>query len=229
MLPYLEVSPINLGGRLTLQPFGLLVVTGCLVGYVVGRWYAGRVGLNQQIFQRLTLWILTPAFLMAHWVSLLAYYPEVLWHDPMQMLRINASLSSSGGLLGAALGAVSYWTLFGHHTGLSLRSYGDAVTVGWTAGWLFGRLGCTLAHDHPGLPSAFALAVQFPDGPRHDLGVYEWLYTLGLNVFDFSIRGRQLPPGTILGLVSITYGAGRFLHEREARLHLFPQVEETSP
>jgi phosphatidylglycerol:prolipoprotein diacylglycerol transferase len=148
---------------------------------------------------------------MAHWVSLLAYYPEVLWHDPMQMLRINASLSSSGGLLGAALGAVSYWTLFGHHTGLSLRSYGDVVTVGWTAGWLFGRLGCTLAHDHPGLPSAFALAVQFPDGPRHDLGVYKWLYTLGLNVFVFSIRGRQLPPGTILGLGSMTYAAERFL------------------
>jgi phosphatidylglycerol:prolipoprotein diacylglycerol transferase len=211
MIPYLDVQPIRLGGLLTLQPFGLLVVTGCVVGYAVGRWHAGRVGLDQQVFRSFTLWVLTPAFLSAHWVALLAYYPGAIWHDPMSLLRINTSLSSFGGFLGAALGAVSYWRLYGHQTGLSLRSYGDAVAVGWTAGWFFGRLGCTLAHDHPGLPSDFWLAVQFPAGPRHDLGLYEWFYTIGLNLLVFSIRGRQLPPGALLGLVSVCYAPGRFL------------------
>jgi phosphatidylglycerol---prolipoprotein diacylglyceryl transferase len=211
MAPYLEVSPIRLGGLLTLQPFGVLVVTGCVVGYTVGRWHAGRVGVDPQVFGRLTLWILVPAFLLAHWVSLLAYYPGAVWQDPLSLLRIYASLSSAGGLLGAALGAVSYWTLYGRHIRLSLRASGDAVAVGWTAGWFFGRLGCTLAHDHPGLPSAFWLAVQYPDGPRHDLGWYEWLYTIGLNLVVFAIRGRPLPPGTLLGLVAVGYAPGRFL------------------
>jgi phosphatidylglycerol:prolipoprotein diacylglycerol transferase len=211
MLPYLDVSPIRLGGLLTLQPFGILVVTGCVVGYAVGRWQAGRVGVDQQVFGRLTLWILVPAFLLAHWVSLLTYYPGVVWQDPLSMVRIHTSLSSAGGLLGAALGAVSYWALYGRRTKLSLRASGDAVAVGWTAGWFFGRLGCTLAHDHPGRPSDFWLAVQYPDGARHDLGFYEWLYTIGLNLLVFAIRGRPLSPGTRLGVVAVGYAPGRFL------------------
>ena len=211
MVPYLDVAPLRLGGFLTLQPFGVLVVIGCVVGYAVGRWHAGRVGVDPQVFRRLTLWILVPAFLLAHWVSLLAYYPGAVWQDPLSLLRIHTSLSSAGGLLGAALGAVSYWALYGHHTGLSLRTAGDAVAVGWTVGWFFGRLGCTLAHDHPGLPSDFWLAVPYPDGPRHDLGLYEWLYTIGLNLLVFAIRGRPLPPGTLMGLVAVGYAPGRLL------------------
>jgi phosphatidylglycerol:prolipoprotein diacylglycerol transferase len=211
MLPYAEILPIRLGGLITLQPFGLLVVTGCLVGYAVGRWHAASVGLDQRVFRSFTLWILTPAFLMAHWLSILFYYPELVWRDSLSLLRINMSVSSYGGLFGAALGAVSYWTLYGQSHRLALRSYGDAVAMGWTVGWFFGRLGCTLAHDHPGLPSDFVLAVQFPAGTRHDLGLYEWLYTIGLNLLVFSIRGWQLPPGMLLGLVSVCYAPGRFL------------------
>jgi phosphatidylglycerol---prolipoprotein diacylglyceryl transferase len=173
MIPYLEIPPIRVAGLITLQPFGLLVVAGCRVGYAVGRWHAGSIGLDQRVFRSLTLSVLDPAFLLAHWLSVLFYYPEVIWRDPLSLLRLNASLSSYGGLFGAALGAVSYWKLYGQKTRGSMWSYGDAVAVGWTVGWLFGRLGCTLAHDHPGLQSNFWLAVQFTAGPRHDLGLYE--------------------------------------------------------
>jgi phosphatidylglycerol:prolipoprotein diacylglycerol transferase len=161
MIPYIEVSPIHLAGLITVQPFGLLVVAGCVVGYAVGRCHAGTVGLDQQAFSRLTLWVLVPAFLVAHWVSLLFYYPEALWRDPLSLLRINASLSSYGGLFGATLGVVSYWRFSGRKTRGAMWSYVDAVAVGWTVGWFFGRLGCTLAHDHPGLPSHFCLACSF--------------------------------------------------------------------
>ena len=112
-MPYLDIPPIHIGGLLTLQPFGLLVVAGCVIGYAVGRRHAGSVGLDQQVFRSFTLWVLVPACLLAHWVSLLAYYPEALWRDPMNLLRINTSLSSSGGFFGAALGVVSNWKLYG--------------------------------------------------------------------------------------------------------------------
>ncbi len=66
MLPYIDIPPIHFGGFITLQPFGLLVVTGCLVGYGVGRWHAGSLGLDQRVFRSFTLWVLVPAFFMAH-------------------------------------------------------------------------------------------------------------------------------------------------------------------
>ena len=47
---------------------------------------------------------------------------------------------------------------------------------------VFGRLGCTLVHDHVGSRSEFLLAIRFPDGARHDLGLYELLYTVAVLV-----------------------------------------------
>jgi hypothetical protein len=46
------------------------VVAGCVVGYAVGRWHAKSVGLDLQVFRSFTLWVLAPAFPLAHWTSL---------------------------------------------------------------------------------------------------------------------------------------------------------------
>lgn len=210
MIPYIDIPPIRLGNVLTFQPFGVLVATGCVVGYLVGRWHAKSVGLDLTNFRRLVCWMLVPAFLVAHWVSMLLYFPAHVWHNPASLLTINASLSSYGGFLGAVLGAFGYWQLYGKKVHLPLGPTADAAVIGWLAGWFFGRLGCTVAHDHPGIPSDFILAVNYPDGLRHDLGFYEWLYTIGLNIFILSMRRRSLPPGTIVGLVSVYYAPVRF-------------------
>jgi phosphatidylglycerol:prolipoprotein diacylglycerol transferase len=210
VIPYVEIPALHVWGPFTLQPFGLLVVVGCVVGYAVGHGYCRQTGLDVNAFRRLALWVTASAFLMSHWASLGLYYPErlpaLLAQQPLQLLAIGASMSSYGGLGGGALGAF----LYGKVRRLPLRAYGDALTVGWLAGWFFGRLGCALTHDHPGLPSAFVLAVRFPDGPRHDLGWYEWLYTIGLNLLVLAVRRRPLPAGALMGLVSLGYGAGRF-------------------
>ncbi len=40
-------------------------------------------------------------------------------------------------------------------------------------GWVFGRIGCALVQDHPGVWSSSWLAVQYPGGSRYDLAVLE--------------------------------------------------------
>lgn len=210
MIPYLDIPPIDIGGMLSLQPFGVLVVIGCFVGYVVSRAHAKRAGLDPSAFRRLVLWVLIPAFIVAHWVSMLFYFPSTVWQNPASLLTINTSLSSYGGFFGAALGAWFYWQLHGKRDQLAFWPAGDAIAVGWLAGWIFGRLGCTVAHDHPGIASTFFLAVNYPEGPRHDLGLYEWLYTIGLNLVIFTLRHKSLSPGTLLGVISVCYAPVRF-------------------
>jgi len=72
-------------------------------------------------------------------------------------------------------------------------------------------MGCSLAHDHPGARSDFFLAVQYPGGARHDLGFYEFLFTL-LVLFPVTrLLGRKkLPEGFLLLLVSLLYAPVRF-------------------
>jgi phosphatidylglycerol:prolipoprotein diacylglycerol transferase len=79
-------------------------------------------------------------------------------------------------------------------------------------GWVFGRLGCTLVHDHLGRPSEFLLAVRFPDGPRHDLGLYEFLYTVLVLVPAVVVLNRRpRPPGTSVAVLALLYAPARFL------------------
>jgi len=210
MLPYVTIPPLRFGSWLTLQPFGTLVVIGCLVGYLVGRWHIKQVGLDPQAFRRLTLWVLGAAFLGSYWAALLCYYPEHAAPTlvrPWRLLAVDATMSSYGGFFGAVMGALLYW----RRTSLPRWEYADALVLAWAVGWFFGRLSCTLVHDHPGLSSTFFLAVQFPDGPRHDLGLYECLCTIGLNVLVWSRRGKALPPGALVGMVSMCYAPMRFL------------------
>ena len=152
MIPYVEVPSLHLWGPFTLHPFGLLVVTR-LCSRLRRRprlLPAGRPGSSTP----LGAWRCGSRCrhsCMSHWASLGLYYPErlptLLAQQPLQLLAIGASMSSYGGLGGGALGAL----LYGRRHRLPLRAYGDALTVGWLAGWCFGRLGCALTHDHPGL------------------------------------------------------------------------------
>ena len=207
MIPYIDIPPIQLWGSVQLHPFGILVVTGCGVGFLLGRWHAGQVGLDQREFTRQVFWVLVSSFLLSRWVSSFLYPPGLSPNNLWMLFDVGASMSSYGGFVGGALGACIY----GKVRRLPVRRYNDALALGLTAGWFFGRLGCTIVHDHPGIPSTFVLAVQFPDGARHDLGLYEWLVTIGLNVMVWSIRKKPLPPGALLGVVSLCYAPIRFL------------------
>ncbi|MBI4698214.1 MAG: prolipoprotein diacylglyceryl transferase [Nitrospirae bacterium] len=206
MIPYLEVPPLSLG-PITIQPFGALVITGCFVGYFVSRWYAGQLGLMRNDFTYLVSLVLAAGFILSHLVDMALYYPEELLLHPLSLLSVGSSMSSYGGFIGAAAGAIIYLK----RKGRPVLPYSDALVMGLAAGWFFGRMGCSITHDHPGLPSDFFLAVQYPDMPRHDLGLYEWLFTIFLLIFLFSIRAWRLPPGSLTGILCVLYAPVRFM------------------
>lgn len=208
MIPYIEIPSLHIWGPFEIEPFGFLVVTGCIVGFLVARWHVGTLGLDQGEVRSLVLiWVLVPAFVLSHLISMVLYFPEALVRQPLSLIYIGRSMSSFGGFFGGALGAVIYL----RRKKLPAWEYCDSLVLGLVVGWLFGRLGCTIVHDHPGLPSDFLLAVQFPIGPRHDLGLYEWLFTIFLNFLVFFIRRRRLPPGSIIGIISVLYAPIRFM------------------
>jgi phosphatidylglycerol:prolipoprotein diacylglycerol transferase len=74
---------------------------------------------------------------------------------------------------------------------------------------MIGRLGCTLAHDHPGLPSTSWIAVRFPEGPRYDLGLIEFLFLIALTAAFYFLDRRPRPVGFYFGLYGVMYGGFR--------------------
>lgn len=91
----------------------------------------------------------------------------------------------------------------------------EVILHGLVVGWVFGRMGCTVAFDHPGSITDFFLAFQFgsPTGPfRHNLGLYEMLYTLVVLLpLTFILHRRNPPVGVIMGVICCAYAPIRFV------------------
>ncbi|MBI3071847.1 MAG: prolipoprotein diacylglyceryl transferase [Deltaproteobacteria bacterium] len=209
MIPYWDYDPLLVLGPLKVHAFGLLVVTGVLVGSWVTRRHAIARGVDVKHLRDALTWLLVSGFVGAHLFAVIAYEPARTLADPLRLIMFWDGLSSTGGFFGAFIG-------LGQYCRKKKNAFGpiaDVVALGLLVGWLFGRLGCFTAHDHPGLTTDFFLAVNYPrhlGGPRHDLGFYEFLVTLALfGVFEI-VRRRPMKPGSLAALIGVAYAPPRF-------------------
>jgi phosphatidylglycerol:prolipoprotein diacylglycerol transferase len=206
MIPYFELREIPIGGGRSLATFGTLVA----LGIFLGAWFvdrrARRMGISEREIPGAILSAVVGGLVLAHLVALLQAGAVGPW-SPRVLLGFWNGMSSFGGFAGAFLGLALYYAR-------SRRSWlprADLLVQGLVIGWVFGRLGCALVHDHIGRPSEFPLAVRFPDGPRHDLGLYEFLYTVVVLVPAVVLLNRRpRPPGTSVAVLALLYAPVRF-------------------
>ncbi len=207
MIPYFEI-PIFEWGPLVLDSWTALVLTGFVVGLEITRARAIRLGLDVRDIVDGSVVTVAMGFVIGHVVHVVAYNPQQLETDGiMAILRVWAGFSSTGGFIGAVIGSVLFFRW------IRKREYwihADTIMFGFPFAWTFGRLGCFTAHDHIGRASDFFLAVQFPGGSRHDLGLYEAIWTAGIAVLFYMWRNKPVRPGFFLGLFSATYAPIRF-------------------
>lgn len=209
MIPYFDQPRLALG-PLTIHAFGVLVATAVLVGYRVFRRQEDRRGLDRLTGNLLFSYIVMAGFVGAHLVDRLVYFPAETLDDPWSLVRFWDGLSSFGGFLGAVVGAWLF-ALRRRPPGLDAWPYIDAVAYAFPFGWIFGRLGCFLAFDHPGAPTAFVLGQRYRDGViRHNLGLEEALFTIALSGLFFLLGRRSRPAGFYVGLLAMAYAPFRF-------------------
>ena len=200
------VAPSLTLGPFTIQTFGLLSAAGILAGTQLAARAARQDGLDPRVVLDCAVIAVAGGIVGGHLVHLVFYHPEEL-ADPVRILKVWEGLSSMGGLAGAMLTAAVWY----RRRALRFAPFGDAWALGLAPGWGIARLGCFSVHDHPGVRSDFWLAVDFPGGPRHDLGLYEAILLFALAGLLFALRRRGLLKGLLLPLLAVLYGAGRFL------------------
>jgi phosphatidylglycerol:prolipoprotein diacylglycerol transferase len=102
-LPFFTLRTFDLG-PLPLQPFGIIVAAGVLIGAELMRRYLLRFGVEEDDIRGLTLWVIATGFIGAHVFDVLAYERDRLEEDPLLILKIWDGISSYGGFLGGAAG-----------------------------------------------------------------------------------------------------------------------------
>ncbi len=210
MIPYIRPPSIDLGFT-QVEPFGILTALGLLLGtYFIAK-AAKLEGKDPKPVQDFVVWALVGGVIVGHLMHLFLYHPEELDKSPYQIFRVWDGLSSTGGMIGGTLAVL----LFFKWKGMKAREWMDAIALGITPGWAVARMGCFMVHDHPGRPTTFPLAVDFPanvlpGGPRHDLGLYEAIVLLGITALIWTLRSRGVLKGALLPFTVLIYGVCRF-------------------
>jgi phosphatidylglycerol:prolipoprotein diacylglycerol transferase len=215
-IPYLHIPELTIipqgfiGGfppvPFSIKPFGALVATGVYVGSVLATRLAKRLGLHDRVMTSFIAWVVVGGFLGGHMLDVIFYYPGQVLRDPLSLFRVWEGLSSFGGFSGAIIGGFSWkWRYKA-----DILPYADVIASSFPAAWVFGRTGCSVAHDHPGLASDAWFAVQYPGGGRFDLGLYEMLLTIPLALAFLWLRKKPRPWGFYVGAITIAYAPVRF-------------------
>jgi phosphatidylglycerol:prolipoprotein diacylglycerol transferase len=207
MIPYIDIPPLPLIGELKIQPFGFLVFLALLAAYHTAIWHGRQKQQDLNKIGTLVVWVVVGAFVMAHVVSVVFYFPERLRENPLEIFYIWSSLSSYGGFFGGTVAALIYLK----KEKLPVLPYCDTLAIALVTAWFFGRMGCSVAHDHPGSPTSLFFGVNYPGGPHHDLGFEEWVFTVFLVVVVFILRHKNPRPGVILTTIVILYAPVRFM------------------
>jgi phosphatidylglycerol---prolipoprotein diacylglyceryl transferase len=206
VIPAIDFSEFKVFG-VTFHTFGLLVAVGVLLGHQVTVMRARALGLaSVGRVDRFVLVVFTGGFLAGHMLDSIFYHPEVLRRDPWELFMLHHGLSSFGGIIGAVLAGLAFVRL---HK-LNPWVFTDLATYAFPFGWLFGRMGCAMVHDHPGRLTDSALAVRFPGGARFDLGLMEFALTPLLIALVVVVGRRTRRPGMVSGALAVAYPLIRF-------------------
>ena len=209
MLPYIEHPVLDLGFY-RLESFMVLVALAIVTEFQIVVRRAPHHGIERATAASLLGWAIGLGIVSAHVFDVIAYYPEKLIENPLELLRIWGGISSFGGMIGGLLGVFLVMRRRGMSAADMLR-FVDCLLFALPFTLAVGRLGCALQHDHPGISSDHWLAVNFPDGPRFDLGLLEFLYVSLLAAAFALLSRRRWPDGFYIGLFFAAYGPVRFV------------------
>lgn len=230
MVPYIHL-PVYQLGPIPLDPWGILVTTGFVLGLEIARARGIAKGLDVRDIVDGVVFTVLMGFVFGHLVHVLAYHPEQLDEQGVAALyRIWAGFSSFGGFIGAVIGSTLFFTVIRKR---DFWSHADVVMFAFPFAWIFGRAGCAIVHDHIGRPTDFFLAVNFatwrPElGVRHDLGLYECLWAMVISAVFWAFRKRAWPAGTFLVIWCFLYAPWRFFMDflrRTDEIEGFPTAD----
>jgi phosphatidylglycerol:prolipoprotein diacylglycerol transferase len=250
MIPYIHVPDLKVG-PLTLHPFGLLVATGVILGTYLATRRARQRGLDLEKLNSFITWMLIGGFLGGHMLDQIFYHWPEFVKRPWSIFLLYEGLSSFGGFIGAFIGIV-LWKYFEAVPGprvpllgvtlpkyrkrelaMPILPFADLILSVFPVAWVFGRSGCSVVHDHPGMKAAasslFAVAFGRPEriqkilsvgtgdlelrwgnAPQYDLGLLELMFTVILATLLALTWRKKLATGSYVAATALCYAPVRF-------------------
>ena len=225
-------------GPLAIRWYALAYVAGILLGwrYAVSMvrnarlWGAAPPPANPEQVDDLVLWLTLGIILGGRLGYVLFYAPQLIWTEPLEVLRVwHGGMSFHGGFLGVAIALLA----FARFNKIPFWRLTDMVAPAAPIGLMFGRIANFINGELWGRATDLPLGVIFPAGgpvARHPSQLYEALLEgLALFVILRLATHKWLwlkNSGGITGLFLAGYGAFRIslenVREPDAFMPIFP-------
>jgi phosphatidylglycerol---prolipoprotein diacylglyceryl transferase len=229
-IPYTTFPTIELG-PLNLRTFGLMVALGVLLGAWIAANYAERYGVSRDETYRVATWMVLAGIIGSRLTWAATHTDQI--ENPIDVIAIwEGGIQFSGGFIAAIIVGLPFFKRWSKVVRWRVL---DAYALGLSIGLAFGRIGCYSVGEHFGRRSDFFLATRYDGGDVrepllgdvpltvgttfHNTALYEFLYlvvlfaVLGGIVLLSRRRGRDIAPGTIVGVFVLYYGVARLLSD----------------
>jgi phosphatidylglycerol:prolipoprotein diacylglycerol transferase len=238
-VPFPNFDPVLIHiGPLAIRWYALAYVAGILLGwrYAVGLvrgerlWAVRGPPASAAQIDDLILWITLGVIVGGRLGHVLFYTPELIWIDPIEILKVwHGGMSFHGGALGVLLAIV----VFAWRNRLDMLRLGDVIAASTPIGLFFGRVANFINGELWGRPTDVAWGIVFPGAgpePRHPSQLYEAALE-GIVLFlvlRWATHGAKYlnRRGVVMGLFVAGYGLIRTslenLREPDAYMPLFP-------
>jgi phosphatidylglycerol:prolipoprotein diacylglycerol transferase len=229
-IPYTTFPTIELG-PLNLRTFGLMVALGVLLGAWIAAAYAERFGVSRDETYRVATWMVLAGIIGSRLTWAATHTDQI--DNPIDVIAIwEGGIQFSGGFICALIVGLPFFRRW--RKVLRWRVL-DGYALGLSVGLAIGRIGCYSVGEHFGRTTDFFLATRYDGGEVreptlgdvplltgttfHNTALYEFIYMmvlfvgLGALVLAARRRGRDVVPGTLVGLFVLYYGVLRFISD----------------
>ena len=229
-IPYTTFPTIELG-PLNLRTFGLMVALGVLVGSWIAAAYGERFGVARDETYRVATWMVLAGIVGSRLTWAATHTDQI--ENPVDVIAIwEGGIQFSGGFICALIVGLP---LFRRWSRVLRWRLLDGYALGFSLGLALGRVGCYAVGEHFGRTTDFFLASRYDGGEVreptlgdvplvpgttfHNTSLYEFLYlvvlfgVLGGLVLAARRRGREVSPGTLVGVFVLVYGVCRLISD----------------
>ncbi len=212
-------------GPLAIRWYALAYVAGILLGWryalnlmrKLKLWAGETPPTSVEQLDDLILWVTLGIIVGGRLGFVLFYAPELIWHEPLEILRVwHGGMSFHGGFLGVTVALIA----FARTQKLPFLSLSDLIAPAAPIGLFFGRIANFINGELWGRPTSLPWGIIFPAGgpqPRHPSPIYECLLegaVLFLILRIATHKGHWLRKrGAVSGLFLAGYGLLRIALE----------------
>ena len=197
-------------GPVPIKVWGLFVALGMILSFIIIWDRSKKLNFDAEKNIDIGIWMIVSGIICARLFHVFFYEPSYFLSNPVDIVKIwQGGMSSFGGLFGALL-AIFIFVKRKKILLKDLLDLSDLFAFSALYGWMVGRIGCLMIHDHLGRLTSSVLSVQTIDGTRYEMAFLEILGLIPLAILFFVLRNRGLYKGFFVGMLFFYYGILRF-------------------